>query len=720
MKSLMSFLLATTLLTATSISVTEAQENSPKLAVDNPSVFSADNITYDRQNEKVTATGNVEIVQGERILKANKVEYNISADTIVATGNIVLLEPTGEVVFADEVELQNELKTGAIRDIRVLFTDNSRLAAQSAVRVDENQVIMNKAVYSTCRLCEKDRNAAPLWQAKSSKVIHDRENKTITYKHAVLEFYGVPVLYTPYFSHPDPTVDRKSGFLAPTISNSSELGYGITVPYYYVISEDKDLTFTPTYTTKEGLQVATEYRQDFANGKLDLSGSLTYVDERNDNGTKTGDQEFQGHFKGEGNFRIDRTWKWGFDVFATTHDTYLDKYGISSEDTLTSNFYFQGMRGRNYTSYNAYAFQGLSAQDDSGNTPLVPAWLEYSYVGEPNKYGARFDADFDALTLFRTSGQDTSRVSASGGWHLPYTSPSGQVYTLNASIRGDAYYTQDQLSDPFDTTSPTSDELTGRVIPSVSLKWNYPFVRQSQSSRQVIEPVIEAVWSEALGSKSTPNEDSLSFEFDDTNLFGSNRYAGLDEVEEGARVNYGINLGFYGDSGGYSTLLLGQTYHLEDDNGFDEGTGLEDNFSDYVARLEVHPSDFFRYTHRVRIDKDDLGVDRNEIDFRIGSDKNWFEVGYLRLRDDLSAVDVEKRNEIYTAGRVKMTEFWSAYGEYRRDLEGDGGSIDAKLGIEYLDECFGFALEVDREFTRNRDVEPSTEVKFRIRLLPFN
>ncbi len=716
MKFLSIPLLASTFLTSIALQPVIAAEKKPELSLNKQSLFSADEIQYDRQSEIVTASGRVEIVQGERILKADRVLYNVREDKVTAVGNIVLLEPTGEVLFADNIELYNELKTGAIRDIRVLFTDNSRLAAQSAVRIDENKTVMNKAVYSTCRLCEDDRNAAPLWQVKSSKVEHDKIAKTITYKNAVMEFYGVPVMYTPYFSHPDPTVKRQSGFLAPSAFNSSDLGYGLTVPYYYAISEDKDMTITPTVTTNEGLLLATEYRQALENGAYSLDGSITYIDES----PTSDDKEIQGHIRGDGQFDINDTWSWGFDVFATTTDTYLDRFDISNEDSLTSTAYVQGLRGRNYSKLSTYAFQGLEAEDDTGTTPFVPAWWEYSYVGEPNKLGARFNASVDALTMVRTDGQDTNRLSASGGWHLPYTSSSGQVVTLDTSIRGDAYYAHDQLEDPYDLTSETSNSFTGRIIPSLSLKWNYPFVRHSGTMRQLIEPVAEVVWSEALGSKNTPNEDSLSFEFDDTNLFGSNRYAGLDEVEEGGRVNYGFNFGLYGENGGYSTLLVGQSIHMDDSTSFGEGTGLEDQFSDFVARLEIQPTEMFKYTHRVRMDQETLSLARNEIDFFIGDDNNWFNLGYLNLRDDLSSTGIDQRDEISVAGKVKMTEFWSSYGSYQRDLEGNGASIEATLGVEYLDECFGFALEAKRSFTRNGDVDPSTSVGFKIRLLPFN
>ncbi|MBL4667273.1 MAG: LPS-assembly protein LptD, partial [Sneathiella sp.] len=343
MRKILVPLLATTFLTVVSMNiayVNVATAASPAAQTSSPSnfnaqsLFTADEIRYDRATETVTAAGHVEIVQGDRVLKADKVIYNVTEDKINAIGNVVLLEPSGDVLFADSVELFNELKTGAIRDIRILFTDNSRLAAQSAVRVDENKTIMNKAVYSTCNLCETDRNAAPLWQIKSSKVVHDKLDQTISYENAVLEFYGVPLVYMPYFSHPDPTVTRDSGFLAPSAFVSSTLGYGATIPYYYVISDDKDMTITPTITTDEGVQIATEYRQAFETGEMALDGSLTYVDVRDPSNVKTGDQEFQGHLRGVGEFEFRKDWKWGFDFFTTTTDTYLDKYDISSLDSL--------------------------------------------------------------------------------------------------------------------------------------------------------------------------------------------------------------------------------------------------------------------------------------------------------------------------------------------------------------------------------------------------
>ncbi|MEH6525260.1 MAG: LPS assembly protein LptD [Sneathiella sp.] len=721
MKSLARLFLTTTFLCTAFVPHFVSAEKSPELDFAKESLFSAKEITYDKEGQKVEATGDVEVVQGDRVLKADKIIYNIPADTIKAKGNVVLLEPTGDVVFADEMELQNELKTGAIRDIRILFSDQSRLAAHEAIKIDENRTVMTKAVFSTCRLCEEDPERPVLWQVKAEKVEHDRAEQSVTYRNAVFEFFGVPVMYTPYFSHPDPTVDRESGFLSPKVYDSSTLGYGIKLPYYIVISEDKDMTITPNITTKEGVQLAAEYRQAVSNGDFEFDGSTTYVDERNDQNQTTGGHEFQSHIRGDGQFQIDDTWLWGFDVFRTSHDTYLDKYDISDEDTLTSKAYIQGQRGRNFSVLSAYSFQGLTEADVSSETPFVPAWWDYSYVGEPNDFGGRASVNMDTLLIYREDSQDTNRLSLSGGYHIPYTTANGQVLSFDTSLRGDMYYARNILSDPSDPSTGTGeDAFTARAVPSISMEWKYPFVRQAGSVRQVVEPIVEGVWSDILGDEDTPNEDSLSFEFDDTNLFGSNRFAGLDVVEEGARLNYGINMGVYGESGGYTTLLIGQSIHSDKDTSFPDGTGLEDQFSDFVTRLEIRPTSYLQFINRTRINHDKLSLARNEIDLKVGTSKNFFDLGYVYLRDDPNGLTQDTREEIYVAGKVEIAEFWSAYGDYRRNLAGTGNSVDGRIGIEYLDECFGFSLELKKSFTRDRDLEPDTTIGFNIRLLPFN
>ncbi|MEE8172944.1 MAG: LptA/OstA family protein, partial [Alphaproteobacteria bacterium] len=243
-------------------------------------VMTADTLTYDETRGIVTASGNVEISQGHRVLIADRVTYNEAQDMMTASGGVTLLEPSGEVLFADYLELSDEMRDGVMRNIRLLLDENTRIAANSARRSGGNRTEMRKAVFSPCKICPLDPEEAPLWQIKAVRVVHDQEARDIAYYDAWLEIFGIPVAYTPYFEHPDPTVKRRSGLLAPTYGSSSTLGVQLTTPYYWNIAPHRDATFKPKFTSDEGVVWGAEYREQTLTGGYTVDGSVTYGDER--------------------------------------------------------------------------------------------------------------------------------------------------------------------------------------------------------------------------------------------------------------------------------------------------------------------------------------------------------------------------------------------------------------------------------------------------------
>jgi LPS-assembly protein len=681
-----------------------------------PVVLRADEVSYDQEIGVVRATGNVEASQGDRVLTADAITYNERTDTVTAQGNVVLLEPTGEVLFADYVELRDEFKNGVITGIRVRLTDNSRLAANEARRSDGNRTEMSKAVYSPCESCRENPQRPLLWQLKANRVIHNQQAQRIDYYDAFLEVFGVPVAYTPFFSHPDPTVDRQTGFLVPDYGSSSDLGLMLRVPYYFNITPSMDATFAPLFTSKEGVVLAGEYRQRLAQGSFEFSGSITRPKERDINGERLATRDTRGHIFGMGRFQVDPTWRWGFDLARSTDDTYLRRYEILNDDTLTSDIFVEGFRGRNYFNASAYSFQGLRDDDDPGLTPSIWPIVDYNFVSEPTRLGSRYHLDVNLLQLTRTEGTDSRRLSVNTGWQLPYVAPAGDVYTLSANLRGDIYLVNG-LARPGRAAGDSFSGVTGRFHPRLALDWRYPFVREQGTVRQVIEPLASVVLSPfEANPDEIPNEDSVSFEFDDTNLFSHDRFPGLDRVEGGPHFNVGLKAGVYGASGGSTTLIFGQTFRTRDNDTFPQRSGLETTRSDYVGRLTITPNEYFQYNHRFRLDRDDFGFRRNEIDLAMGPDRARLNFGFVELSRDLSADEAQSRRELRASGRIKLTEFWSANGSWRRDLSQNGGTISAGVGISYEDECIIFTSSFRRDFTRDRDIKPSTSINFRIAL----
>ena len=281
---------------------------------DQPVTFTADRVEYNRDTGIVTATGHVEAWQNDHILRADRITFDRNTNVAAASGNVVLVDPSGQVAFAEYAELTQGMRDGVLRGMRAILAENGKLAANGARRTEGQLNELSRAVYSTCNLCARDPAKPPLWQLRAYSAVQDVENKRIEYEDAVLEMYGVPVFYLPYFSHPDPSAKRESGFLVPSIGNDSHLGQFFSTPYYLVIDKDSDATITPLLATRSGPQISLDYREKFNNGSLKLDGSVAYAE-----------TAMQGHLFTKGPFAYDDTWRYGFDINVASSARYLQR-----------------------------------------------------------------------------------------------------------------------------------------------------------------------------------------------------------------------------------------------------------------------------------------------------------------------------------------------------------------------------------------------------------
>ena len=337
--------------------------------------------------------------------------------------------------------------------------------------------------------------------------------------------------------------------------------------------------------------------------------------------------------------------------------------------------------------------------------------FDYSHVSEAGPVGARKTLDVSALALSRTAGTDTRRLSAKVGWHLPYIGRLGDVYTLSTTLQGDLYHVNDVVRDG---TEEHYNGVTGRLIPQLALEWRYPFVREQGRFYQLVEPIASAVVSPYGGNPTKiPNEDSLDFEFDDTNLFSTNRFTGIDRVEGGPRFNYGLKWGAYGNQGGSTSVLAGQSYRPRTDDTFASGSGIEDNFSDIVARVRVAPTDYLDALYRTRLDKDNFAARRNEIGLSAGPSSLRLHSNYVFF-DRQEDSEFADREEIMTSLSSQFTRFWRGSMSAVRDLTGEGSMRSWGISATYEDECLILSTDLTRTYFADRDLTPTDAVMFRI------
>ena len=399
-----------------------------------PVTFTADTVEYDRENSLVIAQGHVEAWQDDHVLRADRVTFDRNSGVSAAKGNVVLLEPDGQVLFADYAELTQDMKSGVLRDMRAILAENARMAANGARRTEGEINEMSKVVYSTCNLCAKDPTRPPLWQIRALSAVQDLEHKKIEFQDAVMEMYGVPVGYMPYFWTVDPSVKRASGLLIPSMGVSSHIGAFFAQPYYWVIDDQSDATFTPMITTEAGPQLSAEYRRRFNNGSFVVDGSLGYLD-----------NSVQGTIYTKGQFNLDDTWRWGFNIARASSPDYVRDFHIGAGDLgseptlLTSQIYAEGFGQGSYSRFDVRFYQTLNEVVVSSELPLVLPRYQYSYFGQPDSWGGRFSLDAGAFNVVRSDGTNTRRANVTLNWSRPFVGALGDLWKVTLHTDAIAY-----------------------------------------------------------------------------------------------------------------------------------------------------------------------------------------------------------------------------------------------------------------------------------------
>lgn len=677
-----------------------------------PVVLTARELEWDPRTRTATARGDVEISRGGRTLVAEEVSWSEPENRIRARGNVVLLEPTGDAFFGDSLEVTGDLATGAVERLRVLLRGGARIAAVRGTRSEGTTTTLEDAVYSPCPLCA-DGRSPPLWQIRASRVSHDRRTRDVTYENARFEVAGVPVFWTPWFRHPDPTVERRSGFLVPTAGSSSALGLTLEVPYHWVLGPNRDVTFSPMFTTEQGVVLGGEYRELRELGESRFAGSFTYADAYAREGRKPEGKELRGHLDGRGRYRLSELWDAGFDLALSSDNTYRKRYGFGSDDVLENRAYVQKVVGRDYLALQALAFQGLREDDRQGTFPIVLPLAEARLVSSPLENGGILTLDSSLVALTRPSGLDTRRFSTTLGFELPGIGPIGDVRRLRLDLRSDAYLYN---GDPVSFASAGGTEVRGRVLPRLLVDWSWPLFGTTGSWTHVLEPTLAFKASPNRGrDRRIPNEDSQVFEFDETNLFEPSRFPGLDRIDGGTRLAYGLRFDSRSPGGIELAGVVGQSFQVRRNETVPADSGVRKNFSDYVGRIDFRPSEYLDLSYRFRLDREDYLFRRSDLFASFGPDRLRFDVGWLRLSDEPTGLGPRAREELRAGVRLQFLDDLALAFRTRRDLN-DDRTISNMVGLLYTHPCFVVVAGFEQRFTRTGDLDEETSFKIRVSL----
>ena len=355
--------------------------NPDKLYVD------ADDLLYDKDNNKVTATGAVVMYYKNRILQADRVVYDRVTKRVQAQGRAKFTDEHGNITYAPSFDLTDDFASGFANGVQMLGLDKTRYTSPRVERSAGTMTTMDRATYTACEPCKAHPELPAEWQVRATRITENQETHTIYFENAWLDLFGVPVAYVPYMSAPDPTVTRQSGVLPPSYTHSTTLGYGLTVPYFLDLAPNYDLTLTPSYYSNQGAALDVQWRHRLENGEYSIT--LSGVDQRNPGvfglpQGSAGNEAFRGSAQSVGQFYLNDKWTFGWDATLVTDQYYINDYKLLTIDPsqyffqdIISSVYLRGQDGRGYLDLSAYRFQSTFAYLDQRQDPVAAPVLDY-------------------------------------------------------------------------------------------------------------------------------------------------------------------------------------------------------------------------------------------------------------------------------------------------------------------------------------------------------
>ena len=728
----------------------------------------ADILDNNEETQILTASGEVEGRYQDRTLRADKVVYDLGTGQIIASGNVVLVQADGSSQYADTLELSNELDTGTATDFVARLPGGGQSAARFVARGANGEVELYNAYYTACEVCEE--KPKPSWRLKARQVTQDNNTRTVQYRDATLEVFGVPIFYTPYLAHPDPSAERASGLLTPFAGFSQSRGITVQTPYYWAIDDHTEATITPRIFSKVNPLIEYQFIRQFHTGRVEVDGSFTYgsIFDRNGNSfddpnvftnpnnAPTG-KRLRSHIFAKGLFAPSDFWTYGFGIQLTTDDNFLRRYGLSAQRRTQGLYEGESQRnttqafliGQNDTTRLTVSTVGFQdrrdriRENDNGTftfserndrtLPILLPRIELEHNVVDPVFNGRFTLDGDLTVLTRDEGNNYTRGTIGGNYLKTFIAPGGFEFKPFANARFDQFEFEPEEGD---------SSSFNRTLGQVGLDVRYPLVNTTGSIDWTLEP--RAQITQSFGNAKLENfrrdedgldildftEDAGNADLSQALLWQSNKASGFDFWQEGLRADIGGSLSAEFGSDNHATLFVGQSYAINSDGiavediagengGFLVGSGLAGDQSDIIGEIEVGLGKWLSTRTRTRFNEDTNSFTR--IDSTLGFKSKWLSGGarYFRLSSaNRQFIDNPDAPPEEISGNLKLKISDNFYTTYRitRDLDRDTTRRQT-FGVGYRDDCLLLEVQyTDADFSNDANANNSG-IGFRISLL---
>jgi LPS-assembly protein len=724
--------------------------------------FSADKLTYSQDNNIIEATGNVVAKNQEgKQISADKIVYNKTNQLLKTFGNSKFSDNKNRTLTADNFEYDLEKKIISAQT-KVKFLDNykntyyfSKLNADDkfdeiigydlnsdlnkekfqsndkfnefiepklsgkVVSIKDSITIIKDGKFTSCK-STNEKEGCPFWNLNANLVTHDKENKKITYKNATLDLNNIPVLYTPYFSHPDPSVKREAGFLAPSFASlSSDIGSIIKIPYFYPISQSADFTVSPVYYFKQNPLLLGEYREKYKNGDLSIEGGFTQgYKEINSTQTDGSRKHLYGNLNLNFTDKVLDQSEFNAKFQRVNNPTYLRVNKINStidgfkrnlvkenETKLTNEIYLNSFGKNESLNFKTATYQNISASKTSDQYEYLLPEIIYSKYNLLNNNGLNFSTNFKSLNTNTNQNKTTFINNLDYSTAESYNTNLGIGYKFLTKINNINYYS--------DYRNP-NENLNSQINPVVGLDASLPFAKLSKESEQYLIPRILTRYSPGKMTNAKSNDTSLNTD----NLFSMNRMNSDELIEKDLSFNIGldwmwkekiINKNKPAEAG----ISIGQVIKFNEDPDMPTKSSLQNKNSDLVTKATYLSPGNFDVTLKNTLDNGFNHVYYNDLNLKTFLKQGEINFNFYEKNSHIGNERYAKANlTSYLTDNTKL--IISTDRNLKTDL-----TNSHKLGIENENECIRYGFYFQKNYSSDKDLKPATSVFFGVTLLPF-
>ena len=682
---------------------------------------SSSNVIFDHANKIIRSDYKTQIVDkdGNKVF-VDMFNYSVLTNIFFSKGTIKVFDINNNNYNFSEIYIDENKKKIVGSDIKAFLkqkdilikSDNEPRFFANSMSLSSNVSTFDKGIFTYCK--NRGADKCPPWTLRSKKIKHDLAKKTIYYENVVLKIYNFPIFFSPRFSHADPTVERRSGLLAPAISNSTTLGSGFSTPYYWNIAKDKDLTLTPKLYVREKPLLLAEYRQDFRNSFLIVDGGYTQGYKKKTNiKTSGGRAHFFSKFNMNFLYDDEKSSDLEINIQKTSNDTYLKVYDINSElvdkdqDVLENTINFNYQNKDFYFGLTPSVFEDMTKQGNSRNEYLFPMAIEKNIMAS-EKYGF-IDLESNVrLRNYETDKQTNFLVNNFNWKSNNWLGKFGFENYFEGKIKAVNYDANNTKEYKNENNNTELHSVLGYFTKLGLYKKDF-----TNNNFHTLTPKFLLRY--APGHMRDVESGKLNI----GNLFNINKVNKFDVIESGLSASLGFEykkneLNKENDIGSQIfSFSAGQVISEKENMDIPSSTSLDQKFSDIVGETKYNVNDRLNLNYNFSVDQNYKTFNYNEISSTFNVDVAKFNVKYLQERNHIG-----NQEFIQSGIDFKINDFTELNVASKRNLLTNSAEF-YNLSYNYFNDCLKAGIAYRREFYTDRDIEPANNLMFTISIKPF-